>query len=68
MGDDVSEQAKGLAERIREGKLDLEVVCRLYLQYRDEVAFYKKAYEDLTKLAEQIELKMASLRLRVMRP
>lgn len=56
-----SPQAQAIIADIRDGKLDLAVICELYVRYRMKVEEYERAYVELEKLATRMGMMIGSL-------
>ncbi len=54
--------AHALLSEITNGKVDLLVICELYLRYREKVDEYERAYIELEKLATKMGMMIGGLK------
>ncbi len=54
--------AHALRAEITNGKVDLLVICELYLRYREKVDEYERAYVELEKLATKMGMMIGALK------
>lgn len=56
-----SPQAQAILADVRSGKLELAVICELYVRYRTKVDEYERAYVELEKLATRMGMMIGGL-------
>ncbi len=57
-----SPAAHALRAEIADGKVELLVICELYLRYREKVNEYERAYMELEKLATKMGMMIGGLK------